>query len=395
MSATHTTHSNGTTAPVLYLAFELSWKSWKLAFTVGLGQKPRLRTIPARDTAAVLREIARAKDRFGLPEDAPVVSCYEAGRDGFWLHRFLVHHGIDNRVVDSASIEVNRRQRRAKSDALDATKLVQMLIRWHNGESKVWNIVNVPTVEDEDRRQRHRELIELKSQRTEHTNRIKGLLAGLGLSVVVDAKLPQRLDGLRQWDGTPLPPSLRERILREFARWQQVDEQIRALSNHQRRSVRDDAEPAVELVRQLLNLKGIGPVGAWILVREIFSWRQIKNRRELAALVGLTPTPYGSGDSQREQGISKAGNRRVRWILIELAWGWLYHQPQSALSQWYERRFGSGNARARKVGIVALARKLLIALWKYLEHGDVPEGATTTPWEKKLNGRLPAAGIVS
>ena len=261
MSATHTTNFNVTTAPVLYVAFELSWNSWKLAFTVGLGQKPRLRTIPARDTAAVLREIARAKDRFGLPEHAPVVSCYEAGRDGFWLHRFLVHHGIDNRVVDSASIEVNRRQRRAKSDALDATKLVQMLIRWHNGESKVWNIVNIPTIEDEDRRQRHRELIELKSQRTEHINRIKGLLAGLGLSVVVDAKLPQRLDGLRQWDGTPVPPSLRERILREFARWQRVDEQIRALSNHQRRAVRDDAEPDVELVRQLLNLKGIGPVG--------------------------------------------------------------------------------------------------------------------------------------
>ena len=395
MSATHTTHSNVTTAPVLYVAFELSWNSWKLAFTVGLGQKPRLRTIPARDTAAVMREIARAKDRFGLPKGAPVVSCYEAGRDGFWLHRFLVHHGIDNRVVDSASIEVNRRQRRAKSDALDAAKLVQMLIRWHNGESKVWNIVNIPTIEDEDRRQRHRELIELKSQRTEHINRIKGLLAGLGLSVVVDAKLPQRLDGLRQWDGTPVPPSLRERILREFARWQRVNEQIRALSNHQRRAVRDDAEPDVELVRQLLNLKGIGPVGAWILVREIFSWRQIKNRRELAALVGLTPTPYGSGSSQREQGISKAGNRRVRWILIELAWGWLYHQPNSALSQWYERRFGCGNARARKVGIVALARKLLIALWKYLEHGDVPEGATTVPWEKKLNGRLPAVGIVS
>src|SRR5262249_35019861 len=323
MSATHASQSNATATPVLYLALELSWNSWKLAFTVGLGQKARLRTTPARDPELLLREIDKAKARFGLPDDAPVASCYEAGRDGFWLHRSLVHHGIDNRVVDSASIEVNRRQRRAKSDALDAAKLVQMLIRWHNGESKVWNIVNIPTIEDEDRRQRHRELIELKSQRTEHINRIKGLLAGLGLSVVVDAKLPQRLDGLRQWDGTPVPPSLRERILREFTRWQRVDEQIRALSNHQRRAVRDDAEPDVELVRQLLNLKGIGPVGAWILVREIFAWRQIKNRRELAALVGLTPTPYGSGSSQREQGISKAGNRRVRWILIELAWGWL------------------------------------------------------------------------
>jgi transposase len=287
MSATHASHSNRTATPVLYLALELSGNSWKLAFTVGLGQKPRLRTIPARNTAALLQEIQKAKARFDLTEDAPVVSCYEAGRDGFWLHRFLVHHGIDNRVVDSASIEVNRRQRRAKSDALDATKLVEMLIRWRNGESRVWSIIHVPTVEDEDRRQRHRELIELKAQRTEHTNRIKGLLAALGLSVVVDAKLPQRLEGLRQWDGAPLPSNLRERILREFARWQQVDEQVRALENQQRRAVRDDTEPDVELVRRLLNLKGIGPVGAWILVREVFSWRQIKNRRELAALAGL------------------------------------------------------------------------------------------------------------
>ena len=395
MSATHANHSNATAAPALYLALELSGNSGKLAFTVGLGQKPRLRTIPARNTAALLPEIQKAKARFDLTEDAPVVSCYEAGRDGFWLHRFLLHHGIDNRVVDSASIEVNRRQRRAKSDALDATKLVEMLIRWRNGESRVWSIVQIPTVEDEDRRQRHRELIELKAERTEHTNRIKGLLAALGLSVVVDAKLPQRLEGLRQWDGAPLPSSLRERILREFTRWQQVDEQIRALENQQRRAVRDDTEPDVELVRRLLNLKGIGPVGAWILVREIFSWRGIKNRRELAALAGLTPTPYSSGDTQREQGISKAGNRRVRWILIELAWGWLHYQPQSALSRWYERRFGAGNARARKVGIVALARKLLIALWKYLEHEEVPEGATTTPWEKKLNGRLPTLGAAS
>jgi transposase len=203
--------------------------------------------------------------------------------------------------------------------------------------------------------------------------------------------LPERLEGLRQWDGAPPPAGLRERILREFARWQQVDRRIRELSNQQRRGVRDDAEPGVELVRRLLDLKGIGLVGAWILAREIFAWREIKNRRELAALAGSAPTPFGSGDSQREQGISKAGNRRVRWVLIELAWGRLSYQPDSALSRWYQRRFGSGNSRARKVGIVALARKLLIALWKYLEHGEVPEGATVTTWEKKLNSRLPAA----
>jgi transposase len=391
MSATHAGQSNTTAAPVLYLALELSWNSWKLAFTVGLGQKARLRTVPARNTELLFREIDKAKARFGLPEDTPVASCYEAGRDGFWLHRLLVHHGIDNRVVDSASIEVNRRKRRAKSDALDATKLAEMLIRFHNGESKVWRVVRIPTVADEDRRQRHRELIELKAQRTEHSNRIKGLLATFGLDILVDAGLPRRLEGLRQWDGEPLPPGLVARVLREFARWQQVDGQVNALSNEQRRAVRDDKEPHVEQVRRLLDLKGIGPVGAWILVREVFGWRRIKNRRELAGLAGLVPTPYGSGDSHREQGISKAGNRRVRWVLVELSWGWLHHQPDSALSRWYQRRFGSGNARARKVGIVALARKLLVALWKYLEGGEVPEGAELVPWQKKLNGRLPAA----
>jgi transposase len=332
MSTTHATQSNTTVAPALYLALELSWNSWKLAFTTGLGQKARLRTIPARYTDLVLREIQKAKARFGLPDDAPVVACYEAGRDGFWLHRFLVHNGVDNRVVDSASIEVNRRMRRAKSDSLDAVKLVEMLIRFHNGESKVWRVVRVPTVEDEDRRQQHRELIELKAQRTEHSNRIKGLLATFGLDALVNAKFPQRLERLRQWDGEPLPPKVTARILREFERWTQVDAQVRALSKEQRQAVRDDQEPQVELVRKLLGLKGIGQAGAWILVREIFGWRTIRNRRELAALAGLVPTPYGSGDSHREQGISKAGNRRVRWVLVQLSWGWLRYQPDSALS---------------------------------------------------------------
>lgn len=390
MSTTHASQSNTTGSPVLYLALELGWNSWKLAFTVGHGQKARLRTVPARNTDLLLDEIRKAKARFKLPDDTPVLTCYEAGRDGFWLHRFLAHQGIDNRVVDSSSIEVNRRKRRAKSDALDAMKLVEMLIRYHNGEPRVWRVVRVPTVEDEDRRQRHRELIDLKGQRTEHTNRIKGLLATFGLDAVVNAEFPRRLEQMRQWDGQPLPPKVVERMLREFERWKQVDAQIRALSNEQRRAVRDDKEPQVEMVRQLIRLKGIGQVGAWILVREIFGWRKIKNRRELAGLAGLVPTPYASGGSQREQGISKAGNHRVRWVLVQLAWGWLRYQPDSALSQWYQRRFGAGNARARKVGIVALARKLLIALWKYVEKGEVPLGAKEVPWEQKLNGQVAA-----
>ena len=189
MTATHKPDCT-TTAPVLYMALELSSGTWKLAFTVGLGQKPRLKTVTARSTLGLLLEIKAAKKRFGLPEDAPVLSCYEAGGDGFWLHRFLLAHGVQNQVVDSSSIEVNRRQRRAKSDCLDAVKLVDMLIRWHNGERKVWKLVRVPSVADEDQRQLHRELIELKAERTAVSNSIKGLLATLGLVVVVDERCP-------------------------------------------------------------------------------------------------------------------------------------------------------------------------------------------------------------
>ena len=375
MSATHATHVTTATVPVLYMALELGNTSWKLAFTVGAGQKPRIRSVPARHVDLVIDEIDKAKKRFRLPEGTPVICCYEAGRDGFWLHRCLMHNGIENLIVDAASIEVNRRRRRAKSDNLDAAKLVGMLIRWHLGEKKLWGVVHVPSAEDEDRRQLHRELIGLKAERTEHTNRIKGLLAGIGLSTVIDVELPQRLEELKQWDGTGVPRELKQRILREFERWQLVGRQIHDLEVQRTHEIRAETSPHMDQVRMLLELRGIGENGAWLLVREFFGWREIRNRRELASLAGLTPTPYDSGESQREQGISKAGNRRVRWMMVELAWGWLRYQPSSELSQWYQRRFGEGNSRLRKLGIVALARKLLVALWKYLKAGEVPAGA--------------------
>jgi transposase len=390
MSATHDADPTTTAPATLYLALELGWTSWNLAFTTGMAQKPRLRTIPARDLDGLRHEIQRAKQRFGLPDDASVRSCYEAGRDGFWLDRYLDRNGVRNLVVDASSIEVNRRARRAKSDRIDVTKLLTMLIRYHGGEHKLWSVVNVPTSDDEDRRQPHRELMAVKGERTEHANRIKGLLASLGLDVAVDEHLPKRLGLLRQWDGAPVPAELTARILREFERWTLVDRQARDLENAQRRAIRRDETADVEKIRRLLDLKAIGPMSATLFVREFFGWREIKNRRELASLAGQTPTPYASGDTQREQGISKAGNRRLRWMAVEIAWGWLRWQPNSVLSRWYQRRFGSGNARLRKVGIVALARKLLIALWRYLDHGEVPEGAEFTPWEKKLNGRMPA-----
>jgi transposase len=383
MTATHTTNPTVSHAPVLYLALDLGTRDGKLAFTVGLGQKPRLKTIAARSTFSLVLEIKAAKKRFGLPEEAPVICCYEAGRDGFWLHRFLLAQGVQNQVVDSSSIEVNRRQRRAKSDRLDAVKLVQMLIRWYNGERKVWSVVHAPTVEQEDGRQLHREMIKLKAERTAQANSINGLLAGLGLGVIVDETLPTQLENLRQWDGAQLPPQRHQRLLREFQRWPLIDRQLRELDAQRMAKIRDDQTPHVEKVRRLLNLKGIGENGAWLLVDEFFAWRLIKNRRELGSLAGLTPTPYSSGESEREQGISKAGNRRVRWMMTELAWGWLRYQPQSELSQWYQRRFGRGNSRLRKVGIMALARKLLIALWKYLEGGEAPAGAEEVGWDNK------------
>jgi transposase len=370
----------------LYLAFELGEGAWKLAFTIGIGQKPRQRSMPARDLRRLEQEIAKAKKRFGLAEDAVVHSCYEAGRDGFWLHRHLITQGIDSIVVDSASIEVNRRMRRAKTDRLDAVNLVTMLLRYHNGERKVWSVVRVPGVTDEDARQLHRELEALKDERTSHVNRIKGLLASQGLqSPEVGKDFADWLKETRLWDGSVLPKELHQRLVRELERWQLLNRQIRDLEADRRRRICCDDTPHVDKVRALLNLWGIGLNGAWLIVYELFAWRDFQNRKQVGASVGLTPTPYQSGDSHREQGISKAGNRRMRRMLTELAWCWLRWQPDSDLSRWFLCRFGIGK-RNRKRGIIALARRLVIALWRYVEYGEVPKGARMADWRKKVTG---------
>jgi transposase len=324
-----------------------------------------------------------------------VVSCYEAGRDGFWLHRHLTARGVGNVIVDSASIEVNRRKRRVKSDRLDADKLVTMLVRYQAGERKLWSTVRVPSPGEEDQRQLHRELQELKDDRTRHVNRIKGLLASQGLALeVVDEHLPEWLPAARLWDGTALGADLQRRLIREWQRWQFVHGQVLELARERSRRLRCDETPQVDKVRQLLGLAGIGINGAWLLVYEFFGWRKLQNRKQAGALVGLTGSPYHSGDSEHEQGISKAGSRRMRKMLVELAWCWLRWQPESALSLWYARRFGSGKGPARKIGVVAVARKLLIALWRYLEHGEIPAGAKVTDWRRKITrpkAKRPAA----
>jgi|RhiMetdeSRZDD1v2_1073273.scaffolds.fasta_scaffold244684_2 transposase len=366
--------------PTLYVALELGQDKWVLACATQAAEKPRLRNVPARDLERFAEEIVKAKARFGLPADAPVRTCYEAGRDGFWLHRALQQGGVDNVVVDSSSIEVDRRSKRVKSDPVDAAKLVSLLCRYHAGERKVWRVVRVPAVGDEDRRQLHRGRKDLQRQQTDCSNRIKGLLASCGLDAEVNAQFRTTLAGLRDWAGAPVPAGLQQRMLQEFAVWEALHRQVRDAANEQERRLREGEESYLDKVRRLLGLKAVGVRSAWILVVELFAWRDIKNGKELGALVGLTPTPYDSGQTEREQGISKAGNKHVRGLIVELAWLWLRWQPRSALSRWYERRFGSGNKRARKVGIVALARKLLIALWRYVDQGELPEGAEEKDW---------------
>ncbi len=371
--------------PVLYLALELGWNSWKLAFAAGPGPAPRRREMTARDLAGLVREIAEAKRRLKLPADCPVMSCYEAGRDGFWLHHWLVAQGVQNVVVDSASIEVNRRQRRAKSDSLDAAKLLSMLLRYAGGETKLWSVVQVPTVEQEDARQLHRELMTLTQEATEHINRIKSLLATYGLALeTIDRHFPKKLKELRQWNGTPLPEALHQRLLREFERLQVANRQARQLEQQRAKEVRQrEDSAAIDQVRKLLGLKAIGIGSAWLYVHEFFAWRKFKNRKQVGSLSGLAPTPYASGQLDHDQGISKAGNKRMRWMAVEIAWGWLHFQPDSELSRWFMERFGRGSSRQRRIGIVALARKLLVQLWKYLETGVPPAGALLSDWRPK------------
>jgi transposase len=358
--------------PTLYVAFELGKKDWKLAMTSGFGVDPWLRTVPSGDLRAVERAVSQGRRRFGLPAAAAVVSCYEAGRDGFWIHRALTTVGVRNRVVDSASIEVNRRARRTKTDRLDALKLVRMLVRVCGGERGVWSEVRVPTAAEEAARQVSRERTALTQEQTRLTNQLRGWLATWGCA------LPRQRRGewwiaVRDWAGAPLPVEVQARLARAEARAAAIKGQIAELNRQQQAAV-TAAAPASAL-RQLVQLKGVATTGASVLLDEGLVWRAFRNRRQIGGLLGFAPTPYDSGESVREQGISRAGNKRLQAISIQLAWSWVRWQPHSALTQWYREQFGTGT-RARRIGIVAVARKLVIALWRYVTTGVVPKGAT-------------------
>jgi len=359
----------------LMVALELGEKGWLLGFSTGFGQEIVRRKIDSRDGKALLGQIAWAREKLGLEAGYRVVSCYEAGRDGFWLHRFLEANGVENLVVDSASIEVNRKKRRAKTDRIDVVALLDLLARHLAGSVKpVWSVVRVPSVEDEDRRHLHRELRLAKKDRTRVSHRIKGLLANQGLVLELRQDLRRQLAGMRRWDGAPLPVGLRGRLERYIADYEHGTERIRSLEAERRRIVREEAGPVYDKARQLYTLKAVGINTAWSLGTEFF-WRDFHNGKQVGSMAGLTPTPHDSGTKEREQGIGKDGSRWVRGDAIEFAWGWLRFQPESELSRWYQRRFGHGSKRLRKIGIVALARKLLVALWRFLETGVIPEGA--------------------
>ena len=366
-------HEDSVVEAMLYMALELSNKTWRVTF--GDGARRREGLVPAGDLAKLREALSQAKERFGLPALTPVVSCYEAGRDGFWLHRCLVSMGIDNVVVDSSSIEVNRRKRRAKTDRIDGEQLLVKLMRYHAGERGGWGVLRVPSVAEEDARRLHRELERLKRERGSHQCRIQALLVAQGIRAKLDAGFGRRLETLTLWDGNALPEALKAELLREHERLKLLEGQIKALEAQRRQRLREPKSRAQQQVVRLMRLGAIGASSAWLFVMEFFGWREFRNRREVGALAGLVGMPYNSGEAELDQGISKAGNHRVRAMAVEIAWLWLRYQPHSALSQWYSRRFAGGGKRTRRVGIVALARRVLIALWRYLEHGLLPDGA--------------------
>jgi transposase len=351
----------------LYVSFELADKMWKLTFGTRGGGCCRF-DVTAGKPELVLQCIAKARHRLGLSAQVPVYSCYEAGRDGWWLHRWLKSQGVRNIVIDASSIEVER-GRRVKTDRVDGDKLLALLMRYYAGERRV-SVLREPTPEQEDARRPSRELWRLTKERTQHTNRIGSLL-------VLHNLRPPRIGtrACRQWwdaHRMELAPLLRAEIEREFDRLMLVDQQMRQLKTEQCRAIVAGQQP---MVAELAKLRAIGVRGAAVLVSELFGWRDFTNRRQVGACLGLDPVPYSSGDSHVEQGISKAGIKRPRTLMVEQSWRWLRLQPDSDITTWFNRRFAHGSKRMRRIGIVAVARRLAIALWRFVKYGEIPAGA--------------------
>jgi len=361
----------------IFVAIELSQKIWLVTLHSPDRDRISRHKLEGGDHAGLLMLIERMRERAARTLGAvpAVVSCYEAGYDGFWLHRLLLAAGITNYVFDPSSIAVDQRARRVKTDRIDGERMLRTLMAYLRGEPRVVRIVRVPSVEQEDARRASRERARLTKEQTAHTTRIKALLRLLGMAV----GNPRRRDWLswlvkqRDWQGQAVPPQIMAEIKREHARLMLVREQLDAPA-----LAAADLTPAAAQMAQrselLLRLKSLGPAFATTLTNEVF-YKDFRNRREVASYFGLTPSPWQSGGIDRDQGISKAGNPRARCAAIEMAWLWLRHQPDSNLTQEYRRRTLNASKRIKRVAIVALARKLIVALWRYLTTGLVPEGA--------------------
>jgi transposase len=364
---------------VIFVSLELSRSTWLItSLSPGGGEKMSKHSVPAGDICALMARFSEFKQKaFARTEKSfPIIVIQEAGLDGFWIHRVLQNEGIESHVVDPASIATSRRRRRAKTDRIDGEALLRALLAYKRGEPRVCAMVKAPTPEEEDRRRLCRERKVLIAERVEHVNRIKGLLFSQGVSGYEPLRRDRRrrLDELKTGDGHALPDHLKAQIGRELARLELLLEQIKAVEAERDALLAAQRVAAPRPAAMLLDIKGIGPEFAAILWSEAL-FRHFDNRRQIASYAGLAPTPWQSGSVDREQGVSKSGNPRLRTTLIQLAWLWLRHQPQSALALWFKERVGRNGGRFKKTTIVALARKLLVALWKYVTAGVVIEGA--------------------
>ena len=378
----HTGTPAATEYATVHLVFELSKATWKLGLLLPGSKKLSRYAIPAGDLKVLTELLTKARTKVvGCGKPVRIISCYEAGFDAHWLHRWLTDQGVTNYEIDPASIAVNRRARRVKTDRIDLDQLLRTLLAYLRDEPRVCSMVHVPAVEDEDRKRLNREREYLKEEQTAHTNRIKGLLHAQGVRNAMPLRrgFVASLDKLRTGDGRPLPERLKTEIVREHERLSVVIRQINDIEAASRTELRaaKPGSPEAKTV-MLANLKGIAMIGGQKLVNEAF-YRSFDNRRQVGSYFGLTGTPYNSGVTERDQGISKSGNARARTIAIELAWLWVQHQPGSELTRWFHERVRNLKGRPRRVAIVALARKLMVALWRYLTTGLIPAGAVMRP----------------
>jgi transposase len=363
--------------PTIFLAIELSASTWLVAVQLPTDDKISLHRMDAGDTAALLDLIRglqrRVAAKLGCVE-VMVASCFEAGRDGFWLHRLLVAHGVANHVMEPTSILVNRRARRAKTDRLDAQGLLRVLAAYSRGDRHVCSVVRVPTPDEEDAKRQHREREHLVQERIRIGNRIQALLATQGIGKRPSLRTWDRdLDALQTGDGRPIPLHLRSELNRLRRRLVMILEMIREVEAERAEKLAERENHASSMIRALCRIRGVGENVATVLTHEVF-YRSFSNRRQIASYVGLAPMPFQSGEIDRDRTISRAGNPRARTTIIQFAWLWLRYQPDSALARWFRERVGNLQGRTRRIAIVAMARKLLIAIWRYLTSGIIPEG---------------------